>query len=144
MTRHVRTGEYQGTITRMVRGEPREFPRAVTACGADPTGDDLGRTAAVSAIVESEASLQELCPACRAKVERATGAKELLHLHGRMTGAQESYLKRLLIEASGKRYAGDVHLDYRSLRNVSARYASFAIDHLKAAKERGFTVLALV
>lgn len=140
--RHVRTGEHRGTITRIVRGEAKEFPRAVTACGAEQTGADLSRVGAVSAIVDSSPELGEMCPTCRARVEAVTGAKPG-KLSGRITGPQQSYLRRLLDEAFSRGYSGDVSLDRHHLERTGARYASFAIEHLKAAKERGWTEVAL-
>lgn len=136
--RHVRTGEHRGTITRMVRGEPREFPRAITACGADQTGADLGRTQAIDVILEAPPELAQMCHACRERVEDVTGAKTST-LRGKITGPQMAYLRRLLIEAESHHYHGDVHIDRHHMQEISARYASFAIEHLSAAKERGWT-----
>lgn len=136
--RHVRTGEHRGTITRMIRGEPREFPRAITACGADQTGADLGRTQAIDAILETSPELTQMCPACRERVEDVTGVRTSA-LRGKSTERQLTYLRRLLIEAESHRYHGDVHIDRHHMQGISARYASFAIEHLKAAKERGWT-----
>jgi hypothetical protein len=134
---HVRTGEHRGTRT--LRG--RELPNPVTACGAEATGGDLGRTGAISEILDNGARLGEMCPACRARVEAATGARPMPHLRGKITGAQEVYLRRLLIEARGR--CGDVPLDRHHLDGVTARFASFAIECLKAAKARGWTEAAL-
>lgn len=131
---HVRTGEYHGTVFRMVRGAPREMPRAVTVCGAEATGPDFTRPAAIGEIIDDGSRLAEMCLACRACIEAATGARPMTHLRGRITGAQEVYLRRLLIEARGR--CPDVPLDSHHLGGTTARFAAFAIEALKAAKAR--------
>lgn len=56
----------------------------------------------------------------------------------RITGAQESYLKRLLNEAFSNRYAHGLCMDPRRLSACPKAEASAAISALKTAKERGW------
>jgi hypothetical protein len=89
-------------------------------------------------IINATPELAEMCPTCRTRVEDVTGAKNST-VRGKITGPQLAYLRRLLIEAESHRYQGAVHIDRHHVQGISARYASFAIEHLKAAKERGWT-----
>lgn len=58
------------------------------------------------------------------------------------TSAQEAYLRRLLIEAFSHRYSDRaVPYDYNHLNGLTMSEASAAIEHLKAAKARGWTML---
>lgn len=58
------------------------------------------------------------------------------------TGAQVSYLRRLLIEAFAHHYSDRVApYDYNHLNGLTMSEASTAIEHLKAAKARGWIML---
>ncbi len=60
----------------------------------------------------------------------------------RMTGAQESYLRKLLIEAFSKLYSDRaIPYDYNHLNRITKSEASEAIAHLIAAKARNWVKL---
>ncbi len=139
MTAHIRTGAYDPSRSQ-VTASGRSLPWAVTICDAEPTGPDFTRPAALTEIIEGGPRLAEMCPACRARIEAETGARPMAHFRGRITGPQEAYLRRLLIEARGR--CRDVPLDHRRLEGVSARYAAFAIERLKRAKVGGWAEAA--
>ena len=133
---HVRTGGYNGYITRTIRSLQRKLPRAVVLCGGEATSKDHVRTSAEQIIrTAAEPFLSDMCPACRALVEGA-GTRDLSHLRGAATGAQISYLRRLLIAAFAARFASSY--DHHHLERISKRDASAEIDRLKAAQARGW------
>jgi hypothetical protein len=139
---HVRTGTYNGTFTRTIRGLQREMPRAETLCGGEATGKDHSAIGAREIIRDaSEPWLSDMCPACRSKLEE-TGARDLSRLPGRRgtaTPKQCSYLRALLDEGAR---AGRPHLvDARQIDQIdqmSSREATQKIDALKALKARGW------
>jgi HAMP domain-containing protein len=136
---HVRTGTYNGTIERRIRGLMREMPRAETLCDGEPTSKDHTLTSAWQTVRDaSEPFLSDMCPACRAKLE-VGGARDLSNLparSGSSTVKQRSYLRRLLDEGarSGRPYL----VEARGIDQMSSRSASAAIDKLRALKERGW------
>lgn len=113
-----------------------------TACGVAPSGRDTSWVAVECGIRDGEGWIPEVCPACRAEVERVTGARPLLHLSGRrgsITDAQRRYLGRLLVEMPGHAYVAHGHrLDRNHLEIVSMREACGAITRIKLAKDRGW------
>jgi hypothetical protein len=134
---HVRTGIYNGTITRTIRGLQRELPRAETLCGGEATGKDHNPIGAREILRDaSEPWLSDMCPACRAKLE-ANGVRDLSKLparRGSATVKQRDFLRRLLDE--GARNARSGLVDARKIDQMSSREASTKIDELKALKER--------
>ena len=136
--RHVRTGQYAGTETIVVpsTGRISERPRALTECGARPTGADHTRIDAESAVVNGEAG--DLCPACRDKLAER-GVRDASTLSARCGSAsprQRAFLRCLLDEGaqSGRPYLAEA----RSIDQLSSREASRAIDALKALKARAW------
>jgi hypothetical protein len=136
---HVRTGTYNGTIERRIRGLMREMPRAETLCGGEATSKDHNATGAKQIIRDaSEPFLSDMCPACRGKLE-AAGVRDLSHLSergGSSSPKQRSFLRHLLDEAArnGRPYL----MEARGIDQLSSRSASAAIDKLRALKERGW------
>jgi hypothetical protein len=137
ITRHVRTGQYDGTEVIVRRfGSMFERPRALTECGAKSTGADYSPTAAQSELINGRS--HEMCPGCRTELE-GRGEKDLSHLperRGSSTTRQQSYLRRLLDE--GARNARPYLVDARTVDKMSRREASATIDRLRALKERGW------
>lgn len=135
LTRHVRTGQYDGTEVIISRFRSmRERPRALTECGGRSTGADFNPTDAQSALHNGQS--HEMCPDCREKLE-GRGARDLSHLPGRSgsaTGRQQSYIRRLLDE--GARNGRPHLLEERGLSQMSSREASATIDRLRGLKER--------
>lgn len=136
---HVRTGTYNGTIERRIRGLMREMPRAETLCGGEATSKDHNATGAKQIIRDAaEPRLSDMCPACRAKLE-AAGARDLSNLperRGSSTAKQRDFLRRLLDE--GARNGRPYLLDARTIDQLSSREASAKIDELKALKGKGW------
>lgn len=136
---HVRTGTYNGTITRRIRDLQREMPRAETLCGGEATGKDHNPTGAREIIRDAaEPWLSDMCPVCRAKLE-GDGARDLSRQSGRSgssTVKQRDFLRRLLDEGarSGRPYL----MDARRIDQMSSREASAKIDELKALKGKGW------
>jgi hypothetical protein len=137
LTRHVRTGAYEGTEVIVRRfGSTYERPRALTECGARSTGADYSPVAAQSELVNGRS--HEMCPACRAKLEER-GTRDLSHLPGRSgssTARQQAYIRHLLDE--GARCGRPYLMEARTINQMSRREASEAIDRLRALKERGW------
>lgn len=137
VVRHVRTGEHDGTETITTpSGKTFERPRAITLCGAAPTGPDLQPIAA--RVELRDGRVNEMCLECRAKLE-ATGVHDLSRLPGRSgssTAKQRDFLRRLLDE--GARAGRPFLLDARGIDQMSSREASAKIDELKTLKAKGW------
>lgn len=139
IVRHVHTGQYDGTETIISRASGKIFerPRAITECGAKPTGADVGPVNAKSLIINGQAG--EMCPACRAKLEARGDARDLSGLPGRASSSttkQRDFIRRLLDEGA---HAGRPFLmDARRINQMSSREASATIDSLKSLKMRGW------
>lgn len=137
ITRHARTGQYDGTETIVRRfGSTFERPRALTECGAEAAAADYNPIEAKSALINGESG--EMCPGCRAKLE-ARGTRNLSGLPARSGSSsprQRSYIRHLLDEAAR---CGRPHLmDARTIDKMSSRSASATIDAIRTLKARNW------
>lgn len=137
IVRHARTGEYAGTEIIVRRfGSMFERPRALTVCGAKSTGADYTPVAAQSELINGRSD--EMCPACRKKLEER-GIRDLSYLPERRASGslrQRRYLRGLLDE--GARNGRPYLVDVWTIDQMSTRSASALIDRLKALRGRGW------